>query len=225
MTRHITWLIGIGAAGAILGIAALAAGEPTATAAWVAARQYYGLTAFGLLLGSCLIGPLAAVFPRMPLRGILISGRRAIGVSACILAVPHVACYAGPVLLRHWQELYAPGLLWVCGLVLGLLALVDMAVLAWTSRDAAVRSWGAKRWKRLHRTVYLVVPVVFVHAVLIGSDFGRAGPSGAEADVGSLVAFAVGIGCWFVLVILRERGVRWPARPATGGGGAPNSNP
>ena len=212
ITRHITLLIGIAVTGAIIGIGIMSAFEPTTVAAFIAARQVYGLTAMGILLGACLIGPLTWVFPRMPLNGVLRAGRRAIGVSAFVIAIPHVACYLGPVLLQNWRNLYEPGLLWVVGLVLGLLAFLDLSMLAWTSRDAAVKAMGGKRWKRLHRTVYIATPILFLHALFVGTDFGFATPANGEADYGSLIAFSILTAAWLVLAWLRHRGIRWPAR-------------
>lgn len=212
ITRHITLLIGIAAAGTIIGIGIASAFEPTTAAAVVAARQVYGLTALGALMGACLIGPLTAVFPRLPARGVLLAGRRAVGVSAFVIAIPHVACYLVPVLLQNWRALYEPGLLWVVGLVLGLLALIDLTMLAWTSRDAAVKALGGKRWKRLHRTVYVAAPVLFLHALFVGTDFGLATPAKGEADYGCLIAFAILTVAWLLLAWCRSRGIRWPTQ-------------
>src|SRR3982074_3139003 len=111
--RHGTLLVGIGTTGTIVGIGLAAAAEPTPTAALVAAREMYGLTALGFLFASVLIGPLTAVFVRLPqaLRGWLIARRRAVGVSAFALASCHVLCYLLPVLARSWRELSKPGVL------------------------------------------------------------------------------------------------------------------
>ena len=215
VTRHITLLISIAVAGAIVAIGIMSAFEPTLTDAFVVARQVYGLTALGILMGACLIGPLAAVFPLMPVKGVLLAGRRAVGVSAFVVAIPHVACYLGPVLLRNWRELYEPGLLWVVGLVFGLLALIDLVMLAWTSRDAAVKAMGGKRWKRLHRTIYVATPVLFLHALFVGNDFGFSMPAKGEADYGCLIAFSILTVAWLLLAWLRSRGTRWPVRSST----------
>ena len=212
ITRHITWLIGIAVSVAIIGIGIMSAFEPTTAAAFIAARQVYGLTAMGILLGACLIGPLMWVIPRMPLNGMLRAGRRAMGVSAFIVAIPHVACYVWPVLLENWRDLFEPGLLWVVGLVLGLLAFLDLSMLAWTSRDAAVKAMGGKRWKRLHRTVYIATPILFLHALFVGTDFGLATPANGEADYGSLIAFSILAAAWVVLAWMRHRGIRFPAQ-------------
>ena len=212
ITRNITLITGVVISGTIIGIAIVSASEPTTEAAFIAARQVYGLTAMGILLGACLIGPLTAVFPRMPLNGMLRAGRRAIGVSAFVVAIPHVACYAWPVLQKNWRDVYEPGLLWVIGLGLGLFALLVLFVLTWTSRDAAVQAMGGRRWKRLHRTVYLATPILFLHALLVGADFGIATPDHAEADYGALIAFTILTAAWLMFAWLRERGIIWPGR-------------
>ena len=212
-TRNITLTIGIVVTGAILGIAIVSASEPTTEAAFIAARQVYGLTAMGILLGACLIGPLTAVLPRMPFNAVLRAGRRAIGVSAFVVAIPHVACYTWPVLQKNWRDVYEPGLLWVVGLGLGLLAFFVLFTLSWTSRDAAVQAMGGRRWKRLHRTVYFATPILFLHALLVGTDFGIATPAHGEADFGALIAFTILTFAWLMLAWLRQRGFRWPTRP------------
>lgn len=208
--RNITLLVVIAVVMTIAAIGIVSAFEPTADAAFITARQLYGLTAFGVLLGACLIGPVTAVFPRMPLRRILLAGRRSIGVSAYIIAVPHVVCYVWPMLSQGWRDVFNHGTLWVIGLALGLLALSDLSVLAWTSRDASVTSLGGQRWKQLHRTVYASVAVVLLHSVLVGADFGFAAKPKDEADYGSLVVFSTLTFVWLVLFWLRRRGMRWP---------------
>ena len=138
----------------------------------MAARQLYGLWALGLLLASLIVGPLTAVLPWPPARGPLMYARRAVGVCALLFAALHVACYLASVGRRDWRELYTPGALWVIGLILGTLALAGMAALGATSFDAAVKRMGGRSWKRLHRTVYLLLAVVFAHALATGADFG-----------------------------------------------------
>lgn len=211
ITRHITVLISIAVTAAVIGIGIMSTFEPTSATAVIAARQVYGLTAMGILLGTCLIGPFTAVFPRMPFNGVLRAGRRAMGVSAFVVAIPHVVCYVWPVLLKNWRDLYEPGLLWVVGLVLGLLAFLDLSMLAWTSRVSAVKAMGGKRWKRLHRTVYIATPVLFLHALFIGTDFGLASPEHGEVDYGAIIAFSILTTAWLLLAWARHLCIRWPA--------------
>jgi sulfoxide reductase heme-binding subunit YedZ len=184
---------------------------PDSTQAWVAARELYGLWALGLLIAAMLIGPIVFVLPRLPLRGHLMLARRALGVSAFALAALHVFSYLGPVLLRNWRQLYTPGPLWVAGLMLGFPLFVDMTALAFTSRDDAVRRLGSQRWKKWHRTVYVVLPVALLHATFVGADFGvNQGPDvPGNPDAGSLIGMLVFAGAWLVFFILRKRRIRF----------------
>ena len=116
--------------------------EENWTALWVGMRQLFGLWALGFLLAAMMVGPLTSVLPRLPLKAHLLFARRAIGISAFVFAVVHVLAYLIPILLRNWRELYTPGILWIAGLVLGLIAFVDMSALAFTSRDKAVVKLG-----------------------------------------------------------------------------------
>jgi DMSO/TMAO reductase YedYZ heme-binding membrane subunit len=148
------------------------------------ACQMLGLAAMGALLAAMSIGPLTSVFPSLPLRGHLLYARRAVGVSAYVLAAAHAGLYLVPALLRDWHELFQPDWTWPTGLALGVLSNVALFALTITSRDAAVRSMGA-RWKRMHRLVYAGLPVALVHALLLGSDFGvRPAMRGVAGDAG-----------------------------------------
>jgi DMSO/TMAO reductase YedYZ heme-binding membrane subunit len=177
---------------------------------WVAAREYYGMAALGFLLASVAAGPLNYVAPWLPIRAHLALGRRALGVSAFILAGIHAACYLGPTVVRNWRGLWSPGRLWISGLLLGAGLFVNMGVLAYTSRDKAVRELGPKRWKTLHRSVYIVLPGVLIHAILLGADFGvTRGPDVVtEPDDGCLIGFSVAFALWLLLFFLRKRRIR-----------------
>jgi DMSO/TMAO reductase YedYZ heme-binding membrane subunit len=179
--------------------------------AWVGARELYGLWALGLLIAAMITGPLVFVVPWLPLKGHLMIARRAFGVSAFVLATLHLGTYLGPILYRNWHELYSPGKLWVAGLLLGLPLYVDMALLAITSRDSAVRQLGPRRWKTWHRTVYLALPIALVHATFLGADFGvNKGPDvPGQPDAGSLIGMLAAAGAWLLFFYLRKRRIRW----------------
>ncbi len=204
-----------GAGIAIVGvIVASAWGQADFGRVLVDTRELFGLWALGLLVASMLLGPLTSVFPWIPLKSPLMYARRAIGVSALVFALLHVVAYLWSVLRRDWHELYTPGALWVAGLILGILASLDMLALGVTSRDSSVRKMGGRRWKRLHRTIYPLLAIVLLHALFVGADFGinRAPDVRGEADAGALVTFASLTAAWVVLFLLRRRKLHWIPR-------------
>jgi DMSO/TMAO reductase YedYZ heme-binding membrane subunit len=164
-----------------------------------------------------LIGPLTAVLPWIPFKTSLMYGRREVGVSASMFSLLHVLAYVWSLLRRNWRELYTPGVLWVAGLVLGVMAFSDMLALGFTSRDASVKKMCGRKWKRLHRTVYIGLAVILLHALFVGADFGlNRGPDvEGEADFGSLIVFLCISATWLALVLLRRRDLKWTPKLLT----------
>lgn len=185
-------------------------GQPDVGQALVSARQLFGLWALAFLLAAMILGPLTSVLPWVPLRSSLMYGRRAVGVSALGFGILHVAAYCWALLRRDWRELYTPGTMWVIGLSLGLIALLGILRLGITSRDASVKAMGGRKWKKLHRSVYFLLPVVLLHAVFVGADFGvNCGPDVRSDDCGCLIGFLCVSAGWLLLAILRQRGWKW----------------
>lgn len=216
--RYARVLIYIGAVIAAVAVAVSARwGESDLGQVLVAARQLYGLWSLALMLVSMLLGPLTSVLPWLPFKASLMYGRRAVGVAALMFAVLHVVTYLWAVLRRNWRELYTPGILWVVGLILGVIVLSDMIALGLTSRDAAVKKMGGRKWKRLHATIHVALGFVLVHALFVGADFGlNRGPDvKGEADFGSLIAFLAISAGWLAMILLRRRGWRWTPRYLT----------
>jgi len=205
-TRHFRGLIYAACGLSIIGVGISCVWDaPNWSAALIAARQLYGLWALGLLIGTMTIGPLLAVFPRIPLKSQLAMGRRALGICSSIFALFHTACYLVPTLLKNWRLLYQPGAFWIVGLVFGLVAAAIMLALAVTSRDRVVVSMTPKRWKKLHRTIYILLPLTIIHSVFVGSDFGvnHAPDVSTEPDMGALIGFSVVSAAWLILFVLR----------------------
>lgn len=205
------------AAGLVTAIAVAAVSwsdAPAARDALVSARELFGLWSLATLLVTLSAGPLTAVLPWLPLRVHLLYARRATGLTAFAFAALHVLCYAAPNLRDNWRLLFRPGPLWTAGLAVGFLCFLNMAALAWTSRDAAVRHLGGRRWKRLHRTTYVLLPLLFIHALLNGADFGlfRAPDVTAQPDAGALVGFLCFAAAWLALFVLRRKRVRLSLR-------------
>ncbi len=212
---HLRFTRGLVYLGAILALAGVAVSclwdAESPSEAWIAARQLYGLWALGLLVAAMLIGPLTFILPWIPLKAHLALARRALGVSTFLFAIAHMLAYLLPLVARNWPDIFAPGTLWILGLILGLLVFVSMGALAFTSRDKAVVRMGGKKWKRLHRLAYVLLPVALVHAICVGADFGvNRGPDvTTEPDMGALFGFLGVSAAWLALFVLRRRGVIW----------------
>jgi DMSO/TMAO reductase YedYZ heme-binding membrane subunit len=127
--------------------------------------QLFALLASASLYLALLPGPLYEALPRLPGRDLFIAARRAFGVSALALSIPHAyhgfyGFLGGFESLRYW------GLDYSISLLFGLIATVLLVPPALTSFDAAAK-WLGRRWKRLHRLVYLAGVLALVHSVTV----------------------------------------------------------
>jgi sulfoxide reductase heme-binding subunit YedZ len=124
-----------------------------------------GWLSFSFISLALLVTPLRAVLPKFSLNPSLVYARRAFGVSGCGFALLHFVLQSvflfgfglGP-LERTWAGTIAMAIIFVLGI---------------TSTDYAVRKLG-RNWFRLQRLVYLAYPLILIHAIGIGIDFGRA---------------------------------------------------
>lgn len=120
-----------------------------------------GLWSVGLLCAALLATPLKRLFPRNKTTLFLLRQRRAIGVSSFGYAAMHTAYY----LHKKWpaglviEEGQDPSLL------TGWIAFTLFITLAATSNNYSVRKL-VRRWKTLHRLVYIAAALTFAHWVL-----------------------------------------------------------
>lgn len=125
----------------------------------------FGLLASVFLYLALLPGPLYAVFPLAPGRGLFLHARRAFGVASALFSALHahkgfygwVGGFEG---LEFWSLDYNLSLL------LGAIALGILVILAVTSVDRVVTAMGPA-WKRLHRGVHVAGVLIYVHVALI----------------------------------------------------------
>lgn len=119
-----------------------------------------GLWAIRLLMVSLAVTPLRRLFhwPQ------LVPARRMIGVAAFAYAAAHFTLYAadqsfalGTVASEIALRFY---------LTIGFVALLGLAALAATSTDGMLRRLGGRRWRRLHRLVYLIGLLGTIHYFL-----------------------------------------------------------
>ena len=132
--------------------------------------EAYGLLAAGFLYLTLLVTPLTLAFPRLPGKETLFLARRGLGLSVVVFSLPHaLVSFLGPLQGFAGIPFFDPFTAWA--LVLGLASLLIVVLLGATAWDGAVKGLGQRRWKFLHRLVYLAGLLVFVHLILVGPHY------------------------------------------------------
>jgi sulfoxide reductase heme-binding subunit YedZ len=159
---------------------------------WKAATRDAGSHAVHILLLSLLVTPLRFIadWPKVA------TLRRMVGLAALFYGLAHLTLYAGHLAWNLLELVSEIALRFY--LTLGFGVLVGLAVLGWTSTDAAQRRMGP-RWKKLHRWVYLLSAGAVLHAFL---------QSRLGADKAAMLA-----GFWVWLMLWRLLPGRWRAHP------------
>lgn len=124
-----------------------------------------GKYAFYYLLSNILLGAIFALWPKRlrPLVGLL-QWRRWMGVLGYLILFGHVLFYffLESFEVQALQQIFSKNYL-----LFGFSASLLMSLLALTSNDFSIRILGAKRWKMIHRSVYLVTVLLAGHLLLI----------------------------------------------------------
>lgn len=94
----------------------------------------------------------------------LITERRFLGVLTYVILIGHVFLYFA---LEAFEAKAIDQIFEKTYLQMGSLAFLGMTLLAFTSNNFSVRKLGGKRWKQLHRSVYVVAIFVSIHIFLI----------------------------------------------------------
>ncbi len=115
--------------------------------------------------------PLRVLFPRSRIVAALNRHRRAIGVSACIYALLHLAAHVVyesglDGLLRSFSKPFT----WY-----GAAGLSILVILAVTSNQFSIRSLGGRNWKRLHRLAYIAAALLVYHQAIAGKGHWHTG--------------------------------------------------
>lgn len=132
--------------------------------------QTYALTAVIYLYFTLLASPLVRLFPGFPFRAKYIQARRAIGVSAFFFGAVH-AYFAFFGELGGFESLLFLNSTYLIAITLSTAALIILTLMALTSFDFMIDKLGYKRWKFLHRFVYLAGFFIIIHALMLGSSF------------------------------------------------------
>lgn len=121
--------------------------------------HHLGFVACVLLAAVLTFTPLRILYPKSPVALALNRHRRLVGVSAFIYALLHFTThllYEGGTRVLA-SDIKKPFLL------TGLIAFAILLALAATSTNAAIRWLGSKRWKNIHRWVYVAAALVAYH--------------------------------------------------------------
>lgn len=134
---------------------------------YIRTEQIFGLLAIVYWYVALIISPFGYVVGKQRLKHFEFA-RRAIGVSAAYFAMLHFAFalfgqLGGPGELLNLPSLFK----W--SLIFGGSALLILLIMAATSFDKVVRYMTFKRWKWLHRLVYLGLILVVLHIWMVGT--------------------------------------------------------
>lgn len=134
--------------------------------------RIYALVAITYLYLALLAGPLCFVFPHVPLRSHYLKARRAFGVSAFYFSLLH-ATLAFFGVIGGFGVLPFLDIKWFIAITFSFIALIILFCMAATSFDAVIKKLTFKKWKVLHRLVYIAGVLILIHATLIGSNFAK----------------------------------------------------
>lgn len=124
-----------------------------------------GYVVLFLLLFNLLLGIMLAFSKKWPpwWRWIF-AERRAIGIASGLYAILHIFSYFGK---EAFQSKAFEQLLTKTYLTVGFLAFLILMILLLTSNNISVKKLGIKKWKSLHRIVYLAGALIMAHVFLI----------------------------------------------------------
>jgi sulfoxide reductase heme-binding subunit YedZ len=120
-----------------------------------------GLVALIYLVANLWIGIIWAFWKKWPSQlRFLLQARRFLGVVTFLYVCAHVFLYFA---LESFQKKGFIQVIEKNYLICGALAFLGMTVLAATSNDFSLKKLGGKKWKDLHRMVYIVMALVMAH--------------------------------------------------------------
>jgi sulfoxide reductase heme-binding subunit YedZ len=123
--------------------------------------HHLGFTASVILAIVLSLSPLRVIFPKSRLVLALNRHRRLIGVTVFVYVLLHVTAH----FLYEGGFATFPADIKKPFIFTGLIAFTILFLLAITSLNRAVRFLGARRWKWLHRLVYLAAALVVYHQI------------------------------------------------------------
>jgi DMSO/TMAO reductase YedYZ heme-binding membrane subunit len=129
----------------------------------------YGIVSIVYLILVMLAGPLYRLYPEFPFKSFYRSSLGGLGISTFYFAFLH--SYIGFFRVLHgFNGLSFLSNNYLLSLIFGLIALLILALMAGTSFTWAMKALG-KKWKTLHRFIYLAGIGIILHTIMVGSDF------------------------------------------------------
>lgn len=143
--------------------------------------QIYALTAASFLYFALLAGPFTYNF-KTPLNSLYIKARRAIGVSAFYFAFLHYL-FGIFGIIGGIMAVFSLPAKYIFAISLSYTALTILLLMALTSFDFMIKFMTFKKWKFLHRFVYIAGIFILTHALLIGEHFQDISPISVTATI------------------------------------------
>lgn len=167
---------------------------------YIRLEQVYGFTAVGFWYLTLLVSPLGAAIGMNHLK-VLEFSRRGFGISTFYFAWLHV-------IVAVWGQLGGLGKLGLLppiygwSILGGLIALIILTIMAATSFDKIIDKFTFRRWKWIHRFVYLAGVLAVVHVWTIGTHFGY---MMVQLVAIAMLAILLGLEIFRVLILVNRR--------------------
>lgn len=165
--------------------------------------QIYALTAGVFLYLALLAGPFCYNF-KTPFNSLYIKARRAIGVSAFYFAFLHYT-YALFGVIGGIPAIFSLPSKYLIALSFSYPALFILFLMTITSFDFVIKKMTFKKWKFLHRFVYVAGIFILIHALLIGEHFQSI----------NVVSITISIPIFFLIYLEAKRIISNLKTPAT----------
>ena len=133
-------------------------------------EQTFAFISFLLLYLAVLASPFTKVFPKLSINPFYLHARRAIGVLSFYYAFLHVYI-SFFTQLNGFDGLQFLNAQYSLSILFGFIALGILAIMTLTSMDWVVRMMHFKKWKLLHRLVYIAGISILIHVIIIGPHF------------------------------------------------------
>ena len=133
----------------------------------IRSQQIYGLTAMIYLYIALAISPISSIVGGGRIKQLIFS-RRAIGVSAFYFGLLHsVIAFWGQ--LGGFSNVELLPTLFIWSLIGGTIALVVMFAMTVTSTDGFIKAMSYRKWKWLHRSIYIGGILILLHVWSLGT--------------------------------------------------------